>query len=148
MGPRPEDAMQIDLLPTLPTSGRYQTVMTAIDVFLRYLFAYPLIEATAPKVAKVIIVIMTKHIFADNPHQRQGVRIYLNDLSGNHCNFGHNTQMCNYKASANNWQTRKDNRLSKDQFQDGLRRISTPMAQKFATSCTQLQHYLSLQYWM
>ena len=73
MGPRPEDAMQIDLLPTLPTSGRYQTVMTAIDVFLRYLFAYPLIEATAPNVAKVIIVIMTKHIFADNPHQRQGV---------------------------------------------------------------------------
>ena len=35
----PEDAMQIDLLPNLPTSGGYQTVMTAIDVFSRYLFA-------------------------------------------------------------------------------------------------------------
>ena len=57
----PEDAMQIDLLPNLPTSGGHQTIMTAIDVFLRYLFAYPLIEATATNVAKVIKDIMTKH---------------------------------------------------------------------------------------
>ena len=59
----PEDAMQIDLLPNLQTSGGYQTVMTAIDVFSRYLFAYPLIEATAADVAKVIIDIMTKHSY-------------------------------------------------------------------------------------
>ena len=59
----PQDAMQIDLLPNLPTSGGYQTVMTAIDVFSRYLFAYPLIEATAPNVAKVIIDIMTKRSY-------------------------------------------------------------------------------------
>ena len=59
----PEDAMQIDLLPNLPTSGGYQTVMTAIDVFSRYLFAYLLIEATATNVAKVVIDIMTKHSF-------------------------------------------------------------------------------------
>ena len=52
----PEDAMQIDLLPNLPASGGYQTVMTAIDVFSRYLFAYPLIEATATNVAKVIMI--------------------------------------------------------------------------------------------
>ena len=37
--------------------------MTAIDVFSRYLFAYPLIEATATSVAKVIIDIMTKHSY-------------------------------------------------------------------------------------
>ena len=37
--------------------------MTAIDVFSRYLFAYPLIEATATNVAKVIIDIMTKHSY-------------------------------------------------------------------------------------
>ena len=59
----PEDAMQIDLLPNLPTSGGYQTVKTAIDVFSRYLFAYPLIEATATNVAKIIIDIMTKHSY-------------------------------------------------------------------------------------
>ena len=59
----PEDAMQIDLLPNQPTSGGYQTVMTAIDVFSRYLFAYLLIEATATNVAKVIKDIMTKHSY-------------------------------------------------------------------------------------
>ena len=56
-----EDAMQSDLLPNLPTSGEYQNVMTATDVFSRYLFAYPMIEATAANVAKVTIDIMTKH---------------------------------------------------------------------------------------
>ena len=56
----PEDAMQIDLLPNLPASGGYQTVMTSIDKFSRSLFAYPLIEATVANVAKVIIDIMTK----------------------------------------------------------------------------------------
>ena len=59
----PEDAMQIDLLPNLPTSGGYQTVMTAIDLFSRYLFAYLLIEATAANVAKMIINIMTKNSY-------------------------------------------------------------------------------------
>ena len=36
---------------------------TAIDVFSRYLFTYPLIEATAANVAKVIIDIITKHSY-------------------------------------------------------------------------------------
>ena len=62
-GNGPEDAMQIDLQPNLPSSGDYQAVMTAIDVFSRYLFAYPLIEATATNVAEVIIDIMTKHSY-------------------------------------------------------------------------------------
>ena len=37
--------------------------MTAIDVFSRYLFAYPLTEATASNTAKVLIDIMTKHSY-------------------------------------------------------------------------------------
>ena len=59
----PEDAMQIDLLPNLPPSGGYNCIITAIDVFSRYLFAYPLIEATATSTAKVLIDIMTKHSY-------------------------------------------------------------------------------------
>ena len=35
----PEDAMQIDLFPNLLPSGGYENVLTAIDVFSRYLFA-------------------------------------------------------------------------------------------------------------
>ena len=59
----PEDAMQIDLLPNLPPSGGYENVLTAIDVFSRYLFAYPLTDASAINVAKALIDIMTKHSY-------------------------------------------------------------------------------------
>ena len=59
----PEDAMQIDLLPNLPPSGGYENILTAIDVFSRYLFAYPLTDASAINVAKAIIDIMTKHSY-------------------------------------------------------------------------------------
>ena len=34
----PEDAMQIDLVPELPPSGGYKNIVTAMDVFSRYLF--------------------------------------------------------------------------------------------------------------
>ena len=37
----PEDAIQIDLVPELPPSGGYENIVTAMDVFSRYLFAYP-----------------------------------------------------------------------------------------------------------
>ena len=59
----PEDAMQIDLLPNLPPSGGYENVLTAIDVLSRYLFAYPLTDASAINVAKALIDIMTKHAY-------------------------------------------------------------------------------------
>ena len=59
----PEDAMQIDLLPNLPPSGGYENVLTAIDVFSRYLFAYPLTDASAINVAKALIDIKTKHSY-------------------------------------------------------------------------------------
>ena len=65
----PEDATQIDRLPNLPTSRGYQTVMLAIDVFSRYLFAYPLVEATVSNPAKVLIDIMTKHSYLPNSRQ-------------------------------------------------------------------------------
>ena len=57
----PEDAMQIDLVPNLSPSGGYENVLTAIDVFSRYLFAYPLADASAINVAKALIDIMAKH---------------------------------------------------------------------------------------
>ena len=35
------DAMQIDLVPELPPSGGYENIVTAMDVFSRFVFAYP-----------------------------------------------------------------------------------------------------------
>ena len=57
----PEDAMQIDLVPGLPPSGGYEIIVTAMDVFSCYLFAFPTSNQDATTIAKVIINIMTKH---------------------------------------------------------------------------------------
>ena len=59
----PEDAMQIDLVPGLPPSGGYENIVTAMDVFSRYLFAYPTSNQDATTIAKVIINIMTKRAY-------------------------------------------------------------------------------------
>ena len=56
----PEDAMQIDLVPELPPSGGNENIVTAMDVFSRYLFAYPTSNQDAKTIAKVLINIMTK----------------------------------------------------------------------------------------
>ena len=59
----PEDLTQIDLLPELPPSGGYENIITAIDVFSRYAFGYPVSNPTAVDTAKVIIDIMTRHAY-------------------------------------------------------------------------------------
>ena len=59
----PEDAMQIDLVPELPPSGGYTNVVTAMDVFSRYLFAYPTSNEDGKTIAKVLNNIMTKHAY-------------------------------------------------------------------------------------
>ena len=59
----PEDAMQIDLVPDLPPSGGYENIVTAMDGFSRYLFAYPRSNQDAKTIAKVLINIMTKHAY-------------------------------------------------------------------------------------
>ena len=59
----PEDAMQVDLVPGLPPSGAYENIVTAIDVFSRYLLAYPTSNQDTKTLAKVIITIMTKHAY-------------------------------------------------------------------------------------
>ena len=59
----PEDLMQIDLLPELPSSGGYENIITAIDIFSRYAFAYPVSNRTAVNTAKVILDIRTRHAY-------------------------------------------------------------------------------------
>ena len=59
----PEDIMQIDLVPELSPSGSYENIVTAMDVFSRYLFAYPRSNQDAKTIAKVLINIMTNHAY-------------------------------------------------------------------------------------
>ena len=55
--------MQIDLVPGLPPSGGFENIVAAMDVFSRYLFAYPTANQDATTIAKVLIDIMTKHAY-------------------------------------------------------------------------------------
>ena len=59
----PEDILQMDILPNLPPSGGFDNIITAIDLFSRYLFAYPTTRITAPTVARVIMDILCKHTY-------------------------------------------------------------------------------------
>ena len=53
----------MDILPNLPLSGGYDHIITAIDVFSRYLFAYPVTRITATSVSRVIMDILCKHTY-------------------------------------------------------------------------------------
>ena len=47
--------MQIDLVPELPPSAGYEKNVTAMDVFSRYLFAYPTSNQDAKTIAKLYL---------------------------------------------------------------------------------------------
>ena len=53
----PEDILQMDILP----SGGYDHIITALDFFSRYFFAYTATRITATAVARVIMDILCKH---------------------------------------------------------------------------------------
>ena len=59
----PEDILQMDILPNLPPSGGYDHIITAIDVFSRYSFAYPVTRITATAVSRVVMDILCKHTY-------------------------------------------------------------------------------------
>ena len=59
----PEEAMQNDLVPELPPLGGFENIVTAMDVFYRYLFVYPTSNSDVKTIAKVLINIMTKHVY-------------------------------------------------------------------------------------
>ena len=59
----PEDILEIDILPNLPNSAGYQNIVTMIDVFPRYLFAYPTQNVTAKTIGRCIVDVMTRHAY-------------------------------------------------------------------------------------
>ena len=59
----PGDLLQIDIVGKLPDSGGFTHILTAKDVFSKYLFAIPLRNASAPNVAKQLF-----HLFMRNSY--------------------------------------------------------------------------------
>ena len=55
--------MQTELLQELLPSGGYENIITAIDVFSRYAFAYPVSKPTAVNTAKTFIGNMRRHAY-------------------------------------------------------------------------------------
>ena len=76
----PEDAMQYDLVPQLPSSGGYENIVTAMGVFSRYLIAYPTCYQNAKTIVWVIIKIMTKWLSTpiyQQTHFEQRIRLFV-----------------------------------------------------------------------
>ena len=59
----PEDLMEIDLVGELPNSNGYTYILTACDVFTRYLFAVPLRHVDSQSVIKALTGIFTQHAY-------------------------------------------------------------------------------------
>ena len=58
-----EDALQMDIVPFDEPSGGIAAIVTAMDVFSRYLFTYNVVKTDAPTVARVLEDIMTRHAY-------------------------------------------------------------------------------------
>ena len=58
-----EEAIKIDLVPELPPPVGYEDIVTAMDVYSRYILAYPTSNRDAKKSAQVSNFIMTKHAY-------------------------------------------------------------------------------------
>ena len=104
----PEDATQIDLLPNVPPSGGSENVLTAIDVFSRYLFAYPIMDASAINVAKVLVDVMTKHAKLPTTLIPTKELLSLPRLLRKSRNFWElhsNAQQLNIRKQSENWST-------------------------------------------
>ena len=59
----PEDALQMDIVPFDDTSGGYNSVITAMDVFSPYFFAYSVARIATKKVTRVLTDIITRHCY-------------------------------------------------------------------------------------
>ena len=59
----PEDMLGIDIVGPLPASNSFTHILTAVDVFSRYLFAVPLKKPDTHSVAKGLLSIFTRHAY-------------------------------------------------------------------------------------
>ena len=59
----PGNMMQVDIVGAMNMSGGYKYILTAIDVFSRYLFAIPMAKQSAMAVAKALVGIFMRHAY-------------------------------------------------------------------------------------
>ena len=59
----PEDALQMDIVLFHEPSNGFTAIVTAMDIFSRYLFTYCVTKIDAKTIARVLIDIMTRHAY-------------------------------------------------------------------------------------
>ena len=59
----PTDLMEVDKVGPLPTSNGFTHILTAIDVFSRYLFAVPLRKPDKPSFVNALLSVIAKHAY-------------------------------------------------------------------------------------
>ena len=143
----PEDLMQIDLLPEMPPSGGYENIFTAIEVFSRYAFAYPVSNPTAVNTAKVILDIMTRHAYLPTLIITDKGSVFVSQVIHELAEkLGINLKHATTKHAQNHWGPRTGPRHNQDFFENCIRRIQETMAQIFTHCNPELQHDIPFQY--
>ena len=62
-----KDALQMDIVPFYDTSGGYIAIVTAMDIYSRYLFACNVVRVDTEAVARVLTDIITRHSYLPTP---------------------------------------------------------------------------------
>ena len=136
----PEDCLEVDILPNLPSSNEFQRIITMMHVFSSYLFAYSTQDMTARTVARCIIDVMTRHcylptvILTDKGSQFRSE--VVNQIAQN---ARHTDKPCIDETCPDDRHTRKNTCLSEDSLKDVNGRKTLNLAQIRPNSSHELQ---------
>ena len=125
----PENDMQSDLLPELPSTRSCQNIVTAMDVFFRFSFAYPPYNQDAKTTAKVIITTMTQHAHLPTTHDTYFVSAFVSHVIKEVAEvLGITLKHANTKHAQNNRAARTISRVNQTSLQDRDRRMKIVIA--------------------
>ena len=111
---RPDDCLEVYILPILPSSNGYQHIITMMVVFSRYLFAYPIQDMTAKTVARCIIDVMTTLLFTNRHINLYRITVQIIGNKSDSPDTRHTDKPRINETCSNNQHTRKKSCLPED----------------------------------
>ena len=140
---RPEDAMQIVLVPERLPSGGYENIRTAMNVFSRYFSAYQIQQAKMIRQLSESNWTWLRMRNCRNCRQRsfsaRDQNCIPSDQRSSWCP-GNNTRTCLDKACAVKWNACTNTFLAEKNLQDWYRWTKVNVAQVFQPCRLKLQH--------
>ena len=137
----PEDCLEVDILPNLPSSNGFQHIITLMDVFSRYLLAYPTQDMTARTLHNRCND--TTLLSTDCHTNRQRITIQIKSGQPDSPNARHTDKSRIDKTRANNRHIRRNACLSEDFVKNINGRKTLNVAQICPNRRHELQHKLS-----